>query len=93
MDEIIEKWARAREAHQEWGERMELYRKQAEEQMARMNISAYETDKYRVKKQVQQRSVMSKKMVPPEVWDKYALPQRIEFLVLTSLKNDNKSKK
>jgi hypothetical protein len=86
MDEIIEKWAQARTAHQEWGEKMEHYRKQAEEQMARMNVSSYETDRYRVKKQVQQRSVMSKKMVPAEVWDRYALPQRVEFLILTSIK-------
>ena len=92
MEEIIEKWVHARDMQREWEKKTEHYRSMAQDMMAREHLDVYETGTHRVKKQVQQREVMSKKMVPPEVWSQYALPQRLEFLVLSS-KNENKKKK
>jgi len=92
MDQIIEEWIHAREMQRQWEQRVDQYRKQAEDMMSRQGIDVYETATHRLKRQSQQREVMSKKMVPPEIWSKYALPQRVEFLVLSSKIDSGKKK-
>jgi hypothetical protein len=34
---------------------------------------------------------MVKKMVPAEVWDRYSLPQKVEFWTLAPIKNEKRS--
>jgi hypothetical protein len=82
MEEIAEKWGRARREVDELEKKIEGYRRQMEEEMLRLQLDEYECEAYKIKKQVQQRAVMSKKLVPIEIWDKYAIPQRVEFITL-----------
>lgn len=86
LDEVLRKWATARTSIAELEKKVENYKKQAEKALMRMGVEDYENDEFRLKRQVQQRSIMSKKMVPAEIWDRYALPQKVEFLALTSKK-------
>jgi len=86
LDEVLRKWASVRTTIGELEKKVENYKRQAEKALAKMGVEDYANDEFRLKRQVQQRAVMSKKMVPVEVWDRYALPQKVEFLTLTSLR-------
>jgi hypothetical protein len=56
-----------------------------------MGVDQYTNSEYKVKKQIQQRTVMVKKMVPEEVWDRYSLPQKVEFWTISPIKNEKRS--
>lgn len=89
---MIEKWDDCRKNIELLEKKIKRYRNQMENYMQTNNLDVYETSKFKVKKNVQQRALLTKKMVPKEIWDTYSLPQRIEFLSLTD-KTLSKKKK
>ena len=91
LDEILKKWATAKASISEMEKKMEHYKKLAEKQLTKMGVDQYANSEYKVKKQTQQRSVMVKKMVPAEVWDRYSLPQKVEFWTLAPIKNEKRA--
>ena len=93
MEEIAEKWGRARREVDELEKKIEGYRRQIEEEMVRLKLDEYDCEGYKIKKQIQQRAVMSKKLVPVEIWDKYAIPQRVEFITLIDKSKQHHMKK
>ena len=89
---MIEKWDDCRKNIDLLEKKIKRYRSQMENYMQTNNLDVYETSKFKVKKNVQQRALLTKKMVPKEIWNTYSLPQRIEFLSLTD-KTLSKKKK
>ena len=88
LDVVLEKWEECRRTIDQLEKKIQRYRSTVERFMETKGVEAYENSKFKVKKSVQQRSLLTKKMVPKDVWEMYSLPQRVEFLVLT-----DKSKK
>jgi hypothetical protein len=98
MEEMIEKWAYAREMQGQWEKKSEEYKNKVREIMIREDRQVHETEMYTIQRTTQQREIMSKKTTPADVWTKYALPQRIECITLKKRKkksekmNMNKNK-
>lgn len=96
MEEMIEKWAYAREMQAQWEKKNEEYKNKVREIMMREDRHVYETEMYTIQRTSQQREIMSKKTTPADIWKKYALPQKIECISLKKRKkkseNMNKNK-
>lgn len=92
IDEVLEKWEECRRTIETMEKKIKKYRTIVENYMETHNLSVFENQKYKIKKNIQQRSLLTKKMVPKEIWDKYSLPQRVEFLTLTQKKAPSKKK-
>lgn len=90
VDNLLEKWADARNTISSLEKKVETYKKLMKQYFARNNITKYENEFFKVKQGTQTRSLITKKNVPDDVWDLYAKPQTIDFLTLTE-KKSNKS--
>lgn len=86
MDGLIEQWHCARKEVARAEKNLEACKQRVEKHMMTHHMEEYENDQYVVKKHIQQRSLMSKKMVPSDIWEKYSLPQRVEYIQLTEKK-------
>jgi hypothetical protein len=83
IDTVLEKWDECRQNMDLLEKKIKRYRQTVENFLQKNNLDQYENSKFKVKRSVQQRSLLTKKMVPKDVWETYSLPQRVEFLLLT----------
>lgn len=90
IDTILLKWSNAKTEMDELEKKILRYRKQIDQLLRKNEMTQYENHDYKVRRQVQQRSLMSKKTVPTEIWEKYSIPQTIECLLITKKKTKNK---
>lgn len=90
IEDILEKWDECRRTIETMEKKIKKYRDTVENYMETRNLTVFENAKFKVKKNVQQRSLLTKKMVPKDVWDMYSLPQRVEFLSLIHKKTPSK---
>lgn len=88
METLVAEWHKAREELHDAEARVDKMKQKVQDYMIRHQMESYEDGRFQIKKQVQQRSLMTKKMIPPEIWERYALPQRIEFLQLIEKKKN-----
>jgi len=87
IDQLLEKWADARNTVATLEKKMDNYKKIMKQYLIRNNITKYENDFFKVKQSVQNRSIIHKKDVPKEIWDQFAKSKDIEFLTLTEKKS------
>lgn len=93
VDALLDKWADARNTISVLEKRVENYKKVMKQYLARNNLTKYENDFFIVRQGTQNRSFVTKKNVPEDVWDMYAKPQKIDFLTLTEKKSSTSSSK
>lgn len=91
IDAMLEKWSDARKHVSILEKKIEQYKKIMKQYFRQNNITKYENDYFKVRQNTQDRSFILKKNVPPEVWDQYATPQKIDFLTLTEKKASSSS--
>ena len=83
IDAMLEKWSDARKHVALLEKKMEQYKKLMKQYLRQNNLTKYENEFFKVRQNTQDRSFIIKKNVPPEIWDQYATPQKIDFLTLT----------
>lgn len=93
VDALLDKWADARNTISVLEKRVENYKKVMKQYLARNNLTKYENDFFIVRQGTQNRSFVTKKNVPDDVWEMYAKPQKIDFLTLTEKKSSTSSSK
>lgn len=91
IDSMLEKWSDARKHVAVLEKKIEQYKKMMKQYLRQNNLSKYENDFFKVRQNTQDRSFIIKKNVPPEIWDRYATPQKIDFLTLTEKKATSSS--
>lgn len=89
IDAVLLKWSHAKADMDEIEKRIQRYRKQIDQFLRKNEMSQYENHDCKVRRQVQQRSVMTKKTVPSEIWEKYSTLQAVDCLVITTKKKKN----
>lgn len=89
---LLEKWEDCRRTIDMMEKKIKRYRQTVEQYLEKNNLSEFENERFKVKRNIQQRSLLTKKMVPKEVWEMYSLPQRVEFITLTEKKKSLKKK-
>lgn len=88
---MLEKWSDARKHVVLLEKKMEQYKKIMKQYLRQNNLTKYENEFFKVRQNTQDRSFIIKKNVPPEIWDQYATPQKIDFLTLTEKKASSSS--
>lgn len=83
LNNILEKWADARNQLAVLEKRVAQYKKMMEKYMTQNNLKQYENDYFRVRLGTQNRTIIHKKDVPANVWEQYATPQQIQFITFT----------
>jgi hypothetical protein len=84
MEELLHKYKEAKTNADLYQAKMEKYRKRIHEEMKRLQVEAYESKEFVIKKQVQERMSISKKDVPLTVWTQYAKTHPVEFITVRS---------
>ncbi len=89
-EKSISKFIEIKHKLDELQERYDRYRKNVEDYMLDQNITTIEhtldNQKYRIKKSLLSRETISRKELPPEIWDKYCKSSSYTTLRLTKLK-------
>lgn len=88
VSQLLAKWADARRIIAEQEKKVDHYKKVMAHHMQKNNITKYEDNDFVVKTTTQNRTVMTKKNTPPEVWEAYATPHKTQFLLLTEKKKE-----
>lgn len=86
MDQLLEKWADARNTAAALEKKMDNYKKIAKQYLLRNNIKKYENDFFKLSQSVHERTSVQKKDVPKDVWDQYAKSKDVEYMTLTEKK-------
>lgn len=91
MDEELEglmtRWEEARRAIEDWEKRLDKIRDKVKKHVETRHLEGYENDHFTLRRVVQNRSQISKDLCPPEIWERYATPRRVEFWSLVTKKN------
>lgn len=87
MDQLMEKWADARNKVADLEKRIDHYKKIAKQQLLRNNTKKYENEFFRLSLSTHNRTSIQKKDVPQEVWDQYARSKDVEYMTLTEKKS------
>jgi hypothetical protein len=90
MDQLLEKWADARNAAAALEKKMDNYKKIAKQYMLVNNIKKYENDFFKLSQSTHSRASVQKKDVPKEIWDQYAKSKDVEYITLTEKKAKQK---
>lgn len=86
MDQLLEKWADARNTAAALEKKMDNYKKIAKQYMLRNNIKKYENEFFKLSLSTHNRTSVHKKDVPKEIWDQYAKSKDVEYITLTEKK-------
>lgn len=86
IDRLIQKYDEVRATISEYEKKLQKYKERIEKYCKDKNIDNYENDTFTVKKQFQTRSVMTKKSVPEDIWEKYSTVSKIEFFTVKKKK-------
>lgn len=86
MDQLLEKWADARNTAAALEKKMDNYKKIAKQYLLRNNIKKYENDFFKLSQSTHNRTSVQKKDVPAEIWDQYAKSKDVEYITLTEKK-------
>lgn len=93
VSQLLSKWADARATIAALEKKVDQYKQVMTRHMLKNNIAKYEDDDFIVRQTTQNRSVITKKSVPAEVWEAYATPHKTQFLLLTEKKKEKKKQK
>jgi hypothetical protein len=80
MEELLTRYQEIKDQLDVYQAKLEKYKKKIEKEMANQGLDKYETKQWALKKQSQERMMLSKKNVPETVWTQYAQPHKVEFL-------------
>lgn len=87
MDQLLEKWADARNKMTDLEKRIDHYKKIAKQQLIRNNIKKYENEFFKLSLSTHNRTSVQKKDVPQDIWDQYAKSKEVEYITLTEKKS------
>ena len=88
IDQLLNKWKEAHDSCIALEKTKQRYRDKIEKILNTHKTQNYENGSFKVVKRVQNRSSISKKDVPPDIWDKYATINRVSFITISSKKKD-----
>ena len=86
VSQLLSKWADARNTISALEKKVDQYKKIMASHMQKNDIAKYEDDFFIVRQTTQNRSIITKKSVPSEIWEAYATPHTTRFLLLTEKK-------
>lgn len=86
VSQLLAKWADARSTIAALEKKVDHYKKVMAQHMQKNNIVRYEDDRFVVRQSTQNRSIITKKDVPSDVWAAYAIPRKTQFLLMTEKK-------
>lgn len=93
--DFLSKYIETKNKLKELEKKNEKYNKIIQEYMTKENINSliheHDNQKYKFKKSVISRDIISKKDLPLDIWDKYSKSSSYIMLALTKIKNDQKS--
>lgn len=89
MEELLTRYQEIKDQLDIYQAKLEKYKKKIEKEMANKGLDKYETKQWTLKKQSQERMMLSKKNVPETVWVQYAQPHKVEFLSIRKKPSPN----
>ena len=84
LDQLLDKWKMTHDACAALEKKKAKFREKIEKLMNANKTNKYENDHFRIVKRVQNRTSITKKDVPSDIWEKYSTASRIEFITIIS---------
>ena len=91
MDDLLTKWKMLHDESATLEKKKQKIRQKIEKIMTEQGSGSYENTDFKVVQRVQNRASITQKNVPPDIWDKYATINRVQFISITP-KKDKKIK-